>query len=274
MIRNTFIRSYSSVANTPIITSTVLLARNPIITRDLPEFENQYIKYQNELWKRLMWTFPKWFYYRGGTLGDQKFKELNKPPVYNNPNIEFIDGRPEVRQQRDRRFKQELKLPKTYKQAEDGSEIIDEDNVDNLSRKIIPNPRITEADKKKDLTSLERNLSRSLYLIVSEDSKSWKFPSFEAQNKTEDVIPLHKVAEDGIFNLGGEGLNYFNVSSKPCHVIINGNNNEFFIKSHIVSGSFKPTSSSTKFMWLAKDELPNYLNKDYYNEIQHLLNDV
>lgn len=268
------IRCYSSAAaSLPTISSTVLLARNPIITRDLPEFELQYYKYQNELWKRLMWTFPKWFYYRPGTLGDQRFKELNKPPVYNNPNLEFTDGRPEIRQLRDRRFKQELNLPKTYKQAEDGSEIIDEDAVDNLSRKIVPNSRTTEADKSNDLSSLERKLSRSLYLVISEDNSSWTLPKFDMTSQNEgDVIPLHKLAEDGIYNLGGDQLNYYNVSSKPCHVISNSSSNEFFIKSIIVSGVFKP--QSTKFMWLTKDELSNYLDKDYYNEIQHLLNDI
>lgn len=261
----TSIRAYSS--NNSVISSTVLLVRNPVITRDLPAFEDQYYKYQNELWKRLMWTFPRWFYYRPGTLGDQRFKELNKRPVYNNPNLEFTDGRPDLKHQRDRRFKQEIKLPKTYKQAEDGSEIVDEDTVDAMSRKIIPNSRITKADESKDLTSLERKLSRSLYLVISKDGKKWELPNFSL---TEDLIPLHKVAEDGIFNLGGEELNYYNVSSKPCHVITKGNENNFFIKSHIVSGQFK--SSDVKFMWLAKEELSEYL--DQFNEIQHLLNDI
>ncbi|EGV61417.1 hypothetical protein PSN45_000090 [Yamadazyma tenuis] len=272
MIRNTIIRHYSSITATPVISSTVLLARNPVITRDLPAFEKSYYKYQNELWKRLMWTFPKWFYYRGGTLGDHRFKELNKPPVYNNPTMEFTDGRPEIRQSRDRRFKQELRLPKTYKQAEDGSEIVDEYSSDSLSRKINPNSRVTQADEKNDTTSLERKLSRSLYLVISEDNKTWTFPNFAVSQEHE--IPLHKVAEDGIYNLGGQGLNYYNVSSKPCHVISSSDNNEFFIKSQIVSGQFKPASSTVKFMWLAKEELPKYLNNDYYNEIQHLLNDI
>lgn len=275
MIRGIRAYSVSSRLSTslslPGISSTLLLARNPIITRDLPEFELQYYRYQNELWKRLMWTFPKWFYYREGTLGDQKFKELNKPPVYNNPNLEFTDGRPDIKHQRDRRFKQELRLPKTYKQAEDGSEIIDEDSGDNLSRKIVPNSRITQADKANDLTSLERKLSRSLYLVINENNSSWKLPKFDMA--PEESVPLHKLAEDGIYNLGGELLNYYNISAKPCHVLSNDSHLEFFIKSHIVSGIFKP-ETSIKYMWLTKDELANYLDNDYYNAIQHLLNDI
>lgn len=80
-------RFNSTVSKLPTISSTLILSRNPIITRELPAFEQQYYNYQNELWKRLMWTFPKWYYYRDGTLGDQRFKELNKPPVFNNPKL-------------------------------------------------------------------------------------------------------------------------------------------------------------------------------------------
>lgn len=276
MFKNS-VQRYSTGISNKLVFSTLLLSRNPVITRDLPEFESQYYKYQNELWKRLMWTFPKWFYYRPGTLGEQNFNELNTNPVYNNPNLEFVHGRPEIRHQRDRRFKQELSLPKTFKTNEQGEEIIDEDSgADNLSRRIVPNSRITEADKKNDLSSLTRKLSRSLYLIISKDeSKTWEFPKFKMSNNNEnDIVPLHKVAENGLYDIGGEQINYYNVSSKPCHLIHNGDDHEFFIKSHIVSGLFTPQEASIQYLWVTKDELKQYLNQDYYNNINHLLNDV
>ncbi|CAH6720142.1 54S ribosomal protein L17, mitochondrial [[Candida] jaroonii] len=258
-------RFNSTVSKLPTISSTLILSRNPIITRELPAFEQQYYNYQNELWKRLMWTFPKWYYYRDGTLGDQRFKELNKPPVFNNPKLEYTEGRPDIKQLRDRRFKQVINLPKSYKQAEDGSEIVDEEIQDNLSRKINPNSRITKADESKDLSSLERQLSKTLYLIINENG--WKLPTFKSDTQT----PLHKVAEEGLFNIGGEEINYFNVSSKPCHHIKGSDQIEFFIKSHILSGSFKP--KNLKFLWVTKDELSEYLNEDYYKQIKHLLNE-
>lgn len=271
MINRCFVRGYSSKPGLSSISSTLLLSRNPLITADLPRFESQYYKYQNELWKRLMWTFPKWFYYREGTLSEQTYRELNKNPVYNNPNIEFPRGRPEIRQQRDRRFKQEISLPKTYKEGKDVEED-DGQSKNDLSRKIVPNSRTTKADMENDLTSLERKLSRTLYLVINEGSE-WKLPNFSFADP-ENLMPLHKLAEEGLYKIGGEKINYFNVSNTPCHLHNATDKKEYFIKSHILSGHFDPQDSKLKFMWLAKEELSKYLPKEYFQEIEHLFSDV
>lgn len=220
-----------------------------------------------------MWTFPKWYYYRPGTLSEQRYRELNKPPVFNNPNLEFPNGRPEIRHQRDRRFKQEIRLPKTYKEGGEAGEETETNSTDDLSRKIVPNSRTTEADNVNDLASLERKLSRTLYLIIKEND-SWILPNFG--ENTEKLTPLHELAEQGLYKLGGEQINYFNVSNTPCHFFNNeaSNKKEFFIKSHILSGDFKPQDSKVQHMWLTKEELGEYLDKNYYQDIQHLLNDV
>ena len=260
--RTVFRRWYGG--NASPLSCTLVLSRNPIVTADLPDFERQYYKYQNGLWKRLMWTFPKWFYYREGTLAEQRFRELNKVPVFNNPNLEFIGGRPEIRHQRDRRFPQEIVLPKLYKEDNEN------EGVDNLSRPILPNSRITEADTKGDVTSLQRKLSRTLYLIVG-DAKSWSFPNFKNTNRE---TPLHELAYDGLVKIGGDNINYFNVSKKPCHLQRTPDGKQYFIKSHILSGEFLPQDASTSYMWLTKEELADYLSPDYYNDIKHLLSDV
>lgn len=272
MLGRSILRGYStSAGSNAVVSSTLLLSRTPVITADLPKFESQYHRYQNELWKRLMWTFPKWFYFRGGTLSEQRFRQLNKNPVANNPDIEFPRGRPEIRHQRDRRFKQELRLPKTYKEADEievGSEV--ETKHDNLARKIVPNSRTTKADETNDLSSLERRLSRTLYLVI-QDGGEWVLPNF-AQGA--DVKPLHTLAEEGLYKLGGTGINYFNVSNTPCHLHVSGSNKAYFIKSHILSGLFEPQPSGLKHLWLSKDELKERLPKEYYIEIEHLLSDV
>lgn len=52
-----------------------------------------------------------------------------------------------------------------------------------------PMPRVTEADKKGDQSSLDRKLDRSLYLLVKNKDGRWRFP--------EDMIKgregLHQV---------------------------------------------------------------------------------
>ncbi|CAK7898920.1 54S ribosomal protein L17, mitochondrial [[Candida] anglica] len=263
------------------ISSTLLLSRNPVITSDVPKFEAQYYKYQNELWKRLMWTFPSWFYFKKGTISEVAYRELNPPPVFNNPRIEFPKGRPVIVHQRDRRFKQEIKVPKSYKDAkaaeegeEAGATSGDSSKGDSMSRQVIPNSRTTEADKTNDLKSLERKLARTLYLTVKPQGK-WILPNFPEETASEEVKPLHTLAEEGLYKLGGSNINYFNVSKTPCHVYKGDSaQKEYIIKSHILAGIFEPQTADLDFKWLTKEELKDTLDKSYYQDIEHLLSDV
>lgn len=240
--------------------STVLLLRTPLVTADLPAFQKLYYAYQKELWRRLMWTFPKWFYYRAGTLTEQRFRELNANPTYNNPQLQYADGRPDVRHQRDRRFKQVVKLPKAYDAEGD-------DKVDAALRKVVPNPRTTKADETNDLASLERKLARTLYLVISEDNGAlWKFPTFPSHDK-----PLHLSAKEGIELLAGTSFHYFGVSNTPCHVRVSGDSRAFFMKLHILCGDFR-MRAGVKHMWLAREEVGEYVG--YYDEIEHLMSEV
>ncbi|KAI5964204.1 uncharacterized protein KGF55_002146 [Candida pseudojiufengensis] len=264
----------SSTSTTPI-SSTLILSRLPIITQDLTPFESQFYKYQSELWRRLMWTFPKWFYFKTGTLAELRYRQLNKNPISYNPKIIYPQGKPDLKHLRDRRFRQYIKVPKTYKEED---EMIgqDQSNIkeNEISRKIIPNSRITEADKIGDSKSLERKLNRTLYLIIKENTKDknqWKLPNFNQEESSTNLLPLHELAEQGLYKLGGKKINYFNISKVPCH---HNSAKEYFIKSHILSGIFEPQSSNIEFQWITKDELKDILPKDYYNNISHLLSDV
>ncbi|KAL7662622.1 Large ribosomal subunit protein mL46 [[Candida] zeylanoides] len=271
------LRAYSSAA--PAVASTLVLSRNPVITAAPPRFEAQYYRYQNELWKRLMWTFPSWFYYRKGTISEQAFRELNPGPVYNNPNIEFPRGRPEVVHQRDRRFKQEIRLPKTYKAAEaaetagaEGAAAAEAAAAasDDMSRQVVPNARTTAADAANDRTSLERKLDRTLYLAVRPQGGQWQLPTF---GETSEVKALHTMAEEGLHALGGDQINYFNVSRTPCHVYRDGERRQYLIKSHILSGKFVPQHGE-EFEWLTKEELGEALEGGFYHDVKHLLSNI
>ncbi|KAG7661497.1 uncharacterized protein J8A68_004956 [[Candida] subhashii] len=274
------IRAYSTQQSQPLISSTLLLSRNPIVTQEISSFEKQFYKYQTEVWRRLMWTFPRWFYFKSGTLAFQKFRELNVGPIPNATNVQYPTGRPEIRQGRDRRFKEVLKVPKTYKEEGDVDFDPEKDgkmSMSDLSRKIVPNDRVTEADRSNDVKSLERQLSRTLYL-VAKNGDEWKFPSFaeEPVEEGSSLLGLHEIAKNGLDKIGGTEINYFNVSRTPCHLLNNTKENkkEFFIKSHILSGSFVPQDSSLDFKWLTKEELKDTLPKEYYQEIEHLLSDI
>ncbi|EDK45596.1 conserved hypothetical protein [Lodderomyces elongisporus NRRL YB-4239] len=263
-------------AVSPQISLTLILSRLPIITHEPSSFEKQFYKYQSELWRRLMWTFPKWVYFRLGTMAEQRYKVLNQNPVSYDKKIIYPKGKPDLKQMRDRRFRQYIRVPKTYKEED---ELIGQDlsefKESEVTRKIAPNSRVTAADKMGDKTSLERELSRTLYLTVkTSKDEHWKLPNFE--ERSGEVVPLHLLAEQGLYSIGGRRINYFNVAKTPCHheTYDNENKKSYFIKSHILSGTFEPQTEDLEFQWLTKQELKESLPQTYYSKIHHLLSDI
>lgn len=246
----------------PAIRSALLLARGPIVVPELSKFEAQYIKYQGELDKRLMWTFPYYYYFKKGTMSEYKFQAAQKRPVSKQPGVWFPEGIPDIRHNRERSKKQDVILPKNETSEEDSS----------ISRPVLKNSIITPADEQNDTKSLERQLRRTLYLVVKTTKDSdWKFPSFPYENGRL----LHEVAESGIRNLGGNKINTWTVSRKPVKVIKTGNSNgeslEFLFKSRILTGLFLSTNPDIEYKWLTKEEIKDCVDRTYYENTEFLL---
>lgn len=242
-------------SKTPI-KAALILSRIPLIAPELSKMEASYYKYQSELEKRLMWTFPSYYYFKKGTLSEHKFSTAQKTPIYKDPNVWFPKGVPDVRHGRERSQKQVINLPK-------------DKDATGISRPVTPNSIITEADKKNDLTSLERQLRKTLYLLVENKDGNWGFPSFLVQTNS-----LDETAEDGVRKLGGPHINTWTVSKKPVGVIKNIDGSaEFFIKSHILAGKFdlQQNESIKQYAWLTKEEIKDRVKEDYFNSTTFLL---
>lgn len=147
----------------------LVLSRVPIVTPELNALENKYYQYQAELERRLMWTFPSYFYFKKGTLAERRFQSVQKGVISKQPGVWFPKGVPDVRHNRERSQKQDIMLPR---EASEGS------NKSDVSRPIVPNSRTTKADENNDITSLDRKLDRTLHLLVKDDKGSWVLPSF------------------------------------------------------------------------------------------------
>jgi large subunit ribosomal protein L46 len=240
--------------------ASLILSRIPIITPTLTAFEEAYYHYQDELERRLMWTFPQHYYYKKGSLSERKFVAAQTWPVSRLPGVLYPRGVPDIKFNRERRFKQEILVPNEEEEGSDGS----------LTSKIVPNPRTTAADKAGDIKSLIRKLDRTLYLVVKNQSNEWKFPSFQLNHHE----PLHETVEKGLRELGGVDMNTWTVSNTPAAFVQNNSSKEFFIKSHIIHGQFKLTSQQTlitDFAWLTKDELQDNLGSIYYDKLEPVL---
>jgi len=221
-----------------------------------------------------MWTFPQYYYFRKGTLSERRFTTSQNGPVTKQPGVYYPKGTPDIAHNRERRSKQEVTIPK--------QETSDDSTLDEISRPVVPNSRITESDKKNDTKSLERKLPRTLYLLVK-DSNGWKLPSFATPSNT----PLHIAAEAGLRQLGGEIINTWTVSNTPAAVLKYNNNKlvdskdsseeltrEYIIKSHILSGIFKPSEENVEYEWLVKEEIKERVGEDYYKATEFLFSEV
>lgn len=230
-----------------------------------------------------MWTFPKWYYFKKGTVAEREFTEAQKYPTPAARGVWFPQGVPDLKHGRDRRFKQDVILPSKHQDTEADADADADavDDLDDVGRPIRPFSRITKADEINDQSSLERKLPRTLYLLIN-DGKSWKFPSFNVEN---EILGLHQVAENGLRTIGGDKINTWSVSNTPAAIIKYNSNNqiddsasdvsEFLMKSHIIAGKFDLQKSANikDFKWLVKEEIAELVDDAYYNKIDHLLSD-
>ena len=205
------------------INAGVVLSRPPLITRDLTPFEKQYFFYQRRLNERQVLPFTRYFYYQKDTPADIQWKKRMKErqiPARDvggyNPygregwNDEILMGETAIGPAeqtetllRDAVVEQEEEIEVQEGEAEEGEQKIAKKHVteDILDR---PMPRVTEADQAGDLQSLNRALSRTLYLLVRQGQGAWRFPSSVIE-KGEDLVtvsffgPLNLPTIDQIF---------------------------------------------------------------------------
>ena len=183
--------------NPPVVISTaphqaydikagVVLSRPPLITRDLTPFEKAFFFYQRRLNERLALPFTRYFYYQKNTPADvdwrKKIKERLTPSrdigVYNaygkdGWNDEVLIGAKES----DPETQVEALLEDAVVEDEEGND----EELSETRRKMEeierPMPRTTEADKTGNVRSLDRSLSRTLYMLVKGPRGAWEFPS-------------------------------------------------------------------------------------------------
>ncbi|KAJ5990290.1 hypothetical protein N7522_010497 [Penicillium canescens] len=287
----------TSASTTPVvkpaytINAGVVLSRPPQITRDLEPFEKAYYFYQKRLNERLALPFTKYFYFKRGTPADEDWKkkilerrtaarDIGKYNAYDSEawNDELLLGAKESEPE----HQVEMLL-------QDAESTANATSQDTSKKEEIPRPfpRVTEADKKNDQKSLDRLLSRTLYLLVQSKEGHWKFPS----SPVESGETLRLAAERTLAQSAGVNMNTWMVgyhpvgwhaynpprakSDKKTEVEVAGSK-IFFLKSRIMAGQADlsvNTQNLKDFKWLSKEELSKYLNTQYYSNIKNMLAD-
>lgn len=254
----------------PSIRAGLLLSRPPVVTRTLPPFESALYAYNQELEARLAWTFPRLFYFKKGTLAEHAFLKMQPGVVAPQPGVYFPQGNPEIKHGRDRR------QPETVVLRKDDSANAEDIFTGDAVEPVKPQPRVTEADKTNDTTSLERALEHTLYLLTKTDL--WRFPAFAVPEYT----PLHIAATQGLHELGGNNMRVSTVLNTPAQVVRYQDGRvvptgvpadaaaprDYLIRAHIHAGQFVGTGSHG---WFTKAEVREKVGEEYFLEVEFLL---
>ena len=274
--------------------------------------------YQRRLNERLALPFTRYFYYQRGTPGDiewkRKIKERRTPARdigrytgYGEEawNDELILG--------DRASEPEAQLQSLLSDAEDKDVSLAVGRGDKQEMSVEkPLSRTTDADANKDFQSLNRSLTRTLYLVVSkkadvDGARQWIFPTCDlGDNESLHVVghslgtssavwhwltACSKAAERVIVQAAGTNMNTWVVGNMPVgHQIHNiaGPSSEtsltpsknthkvFYMKAHIMAGQADLKDNGLglqEYRWLTKQELQRTLSPQDFGAVKKVLAD-
>ena len=161
----------------------IILTRAPLLTRALQPFETSFFLYQKRLHERLSAPFHAETYFKEDTAVALdwaiKLKERQGTPAkdigaYRPQSRSLVRDEEEVGSTLDgeESIREALVLDAEVRVSEDGEEIPEAERVPVEP----PRPRRTEADEKGDARRLDRELDRTLYLVVQGKDGAWGFP--------------------------------------------------------------------------------------------------
>ncbi|KAF2197146.1 50S ribosomal subunit L30 [Delitschia confertaspora ATCC 74209] len=273
----------------------VVLSRPPVITRDLHPFESAFFLYQRRLNERLALPFTRYFYFKKKTPADLEWKrkikqrltparDIGRYKGYGDEawNDELLVGAPEsdVNWQVERLL-EDADKPAAKDEHNPGGEVEGLVQKDKVERDMVekPMPRVTEADLKGDVKSLNRMLQRTLYLLVKNKEGKWTFPEDRLAGKEA----LHDAAERILVHSGGINMNTWLIGRVPIGhheaKYPTAKSNElglktFFMKARIMAGQANLKDNKlglADFKWLAKEEVQKTVDGKYWHSIKNML---
>ena len=168
------------------IQAGIVVSRPPLLTRDLHPFEKAYYFYQRRLNERLALPFTRYFYYQKDTPADTDWKKKIKARLTPARDIGIYNAYGKEGWADELLVGAKESEPSEQVEAllKDAQVETDEDSGSAKKDKVEkPMPRTTEADRDGDTRSLNRALSRTLYLVVQGANGGWGFPCGELAKK-------------------------------------------------------------------------------------------
>ncbi|KAL7271782.1 hypothetical protein RUND412_005433 [Rhizina undulata] len=279
------------------VNSSVVVSRPPMITRDLGEFEQSFYFYQRRLNERLSLPFTRYFYFKKGSLQEAEYKRKQAQIEKYNPYGER--GWADELMIGDDRHKSEdngyqflVDTTVTGEESNTGTDVegtssqVPQDGaeVGQVKRQSEkPLPRISKADLENDTRSLDRKMSRTLYLLVKRNKGPWFFP----ESRLVGTENLHQAAERTLREAAGVNMNTWFVGHVPIgHYVTKYPENFkdedyvgqkfFFMKARIMVGQadLKGNLQGLEdFQWLTKEEIEKVVARKYFHAVKNMLVD-
>ncbi|KAK6422169.1 hypothetical protein LTR95_016708, partial [Oleoguttula sp. CCFEE 5521] len=214
------------------ILASPVISRPPVLTRALTDFAKAFYLYQKRLNERLALPFSRYFYFKKANPADLEWKRKARGRKSAARDIGVYSGYGDEAWNDEVLVGDETAEPDNMREAilrdAAGQTIIDADKVRDAetegqaaaledARKDLearidrPMPRVTEADEKNDVKSLNRKLDRSLYLLLRNKQGRWRFPEDQLHAREN----LHQAAERIIVQAGGMNMNTWVVGNHP-----------------------------------------------------------
>ncbi|NWT35914.1 RM46 protein, partial [Rissa tridactyla] len=191
-----------------------------------------------------------------------------------------------------RKLEEEEKLRRRKESMYDDDEapgktvIMAQDLEDKWEQKLLrfkPAPRITDADKNNNRTSLNRKLDRNLMLLVKQkigNQELWLLPQVEWQPGET----LRSTAERAMATFLGDHIQAKILGNAPYGIYkykfpraIRTEDNVgakvFFFKAFLQSDDLPQAELKKDYLWVTKDELGDYLKSEYLKKVNRFLLD-
>ncbi|KAF2456487.1 50S ribosomal subunit L30 [Lineolata rhizophorae] len=272
----------------------VVLSRAPLITRDLHDFEKAFFLYQRRLNERLAMPFTTNFYFKRGTPAHLDWKrkarerltpahDVGRYTPYGEEgwNDEVLVGAKES--------EPDAQVEALVREAED-TKLDGEGEGQEAKKKVVverPQPRVTEADRQGNTRSLNRQLQRTLYLMVKNEEGEWKFPErrmFRAESlreAAEHILGEAAGIDMNTWFLGNHPIGHYERKYKESFYNAHRQSEElgektFYMKTRIMAGQANLQGNKlglSDFQWLSKDEIEQTVPRWYWKAVRNMLPD-
>ncbi|KAF9923545.1 54S ribosomal protein L17 mitochondrial [Linnemannia zychae] len=266
------------IINNQRIIAGAVVSRQPLILRDLTPFEKEYFLYQKDLERDHAAPFGVEFYFKKGSVAERRWKQQEAERLAASGASTAASGA------KGSKSKAAAAAAETEEQQD---EMTEEDRVAALEAKIEFNDRITEADRKNDVRSLERALARTLYLIVKKprDQHAWQFPQGGVRvcENLQEAAGRELSEECGsnmdLWFVGRVPIGHYqykfpkDFAEKSANPTAKGAK-VFFMKAHIFAGQVQVDNKEiVDFAWVTKQEMKDYVTPEYYEAVKDMLSD-